>query len=184
MDKSEIQHSRKLNRAQHDPALCRPDEVNVSAIAIVGMGCRFGGANSLPEFWNLLREGRDAFTPIPEDRWHHDAFLSDRSRDADKTHAPAGSFVDDVREFPALTLGIPPRPPSDDARHDMFSALIAWTEKDEAPDRVIATRFATDDPGRIEMQRPLCPYPSKAVYRGTGSTASASNFICSAPDDR
>ena len=109
MDKSEIQHSRKLNRAQHDPALCRLDEVNVSAIAIVGMGCRFGGANSLPEFWNLLREGRDAFTPIPEDRWHHDAFLSDRSRDADKTHAPAGSFVDDVREFPALTLGIPPR---------------------------------------------------------------------------
>jgi feruloyl esterase len=82
------------------------------------------------------------------------------------------------------TLGIPPRPPSDDAQHDIFSALIAWTDKGEAPDHIVATKFSSEDSGKIDMQRPLCPYPEKAVYRGTGSTLSASNFICTAPGDR
>jgi len=76
------------------------------------------------------------------------------------------------------TLGIPPRPPADDARHDIFSALIAWTERGEAPDHIIATKFSRADEGAIDMQRPLCPYPQKPVYRGTGSTRSAANFAC------
>ena len=82
------------------------------------------------------------------------------------------------------TLGIPPRPPADDAKHDIFSALIAWTDSGEAPDHVIATKFSAEDTGEIAMQRPLCPYPRKAVYRGSGSTRSASNFTCTGPDDR
>ena len=82
------------------------------------------------------------------------------------------------------TLGIPPRPPSDDAQHDLFSALIAWSERGEAPDRIVATRFSSDDPGRISMQRPLCPYPQRAVYRGTGSTQAATSFQCEAPTAR
>ncbi len=79
------------------------------------------------------------------------------------------------------TLGIPPRPPSDDPQHDLFSALIAWADKGEAPDRVIATKFSSEDVGKIDMQRPLCPYPQRAVYRGFGSTAAASSFRCEAP---
>jgi feruloyl esterase len=82
------------------------------------------------------------------------------------------------------TLGIPPRPPSDDARHDLFSALIAWADTGQAPDRVVATKFAMEEPGRIDMQRPLCPYPQRAVYRGSGSTAAVSNFRCEEPSDR
>ncbi len=79
------------------------------------------------------------------------------------------------------TLGIPPRPPSDDARHDLFSALIAWTERGEPPDQIIATKFSGEEPGRIAMQRPLCPYPQRAAYRGIGSTAAAGSFSCAAP---
>lgn len=79
------------------------------------------------------------------------------------------------------TLGIPPRPPVDNAQYDIFSALIAWTEKQAAPDQVIATKFSTTDVSEIEMQRQICPYPQKATYRGTGSTRSASNFACESP---
>jgi len=82
------------------------------------------------------------------------------------------------------TLGIPPRPPSDDARHDMFSALIAWTDRGEAPDQVVATRFSGEDEGKIVMQRPLCPYPQRAVYRGTGSTSATTSFSCVAGSDK
>jgi hypothetical protein len=79
------------------------------------------------------------------------------------------------------TAGIPPRPPSDDPRHDMFSALIAWAEERKAPDMMIATRFADEEPGKIAMQRPLCPWPGRAVYRGFGSTATPGSFFCEAP---
>lgn len=79
------------------------------------------------------------------------------------------------------TLGIPPRPPSDDPQHDLFSALIAWAEEGEAPDRIVATRFEGEGSGAIDMQRPLCPWPQKAVYRGVGSTDAASSFLCEAP---
>jgi len=82
------------------------------------------------------------------------------------------------------TLGIPPQPPSDDPQHDLFSALIAWADRGEAPDRITASRFASEDVGEIDMQRPLCPYPQRAVYRGTGSTSATSSFRCEAPSDR
>jgi len=78
------------------------------------------------------------------------------------------------------TLGIPLRPPAEDARHDIFTALIDWTEKGNAPNKIIATKFSTDGSSDIEMQRPICPYPQKAVYRGVGSTRTASNFHCAA----
>lgn len=47
-------------------------------IAIVGMSCRFAGnATSPSKLWDLCVEGRDAWSPIPEDRfdvnaWHHE----------------------------------------------------------------------------------------------------------------
>lgn len=82
------------------------------------------------------------------------------------------------------TLGIPPQPPSNDTKHDIFSALIDWADGGKAPESIIATKFASDDAAKVEMQRPLCPYPKKPVYRGWGSTASANSFSCAAPGAR
>ena len=39
-------------------------------IAVIGLGCRIpGGADSPDKFWDLLRNGRDAITEVPPDRW-------------------------------------------------------------------------------------------------------------------
>ncbi|MFE1261635.1 type I polyketide synthase, partial [Streptomyces albogriseolus] len=38
-------------------------------IAVVGMACRLPGAATVGEFWNLLREGRDAVTRQPDGTW-------------------------------------------------------------------------------------------------------------------
>ena len=39
-------------------------------IAIIGMGCRIpGGASSVDDFWQVLRNGVDAITEVPSDRW-------------------------------------------------------------------------------------------------------------------
>jgi feruloyl esterase len=61
---------------------------------------------------------------------------------------------------------------------DMVSALEQWVEHGVAPDRIVATH-ATG--GVITRSRPLCPYPQVAVYTGTGSTDTASSFVCRAP---
>ena len=70
-----------------------------SAIAIVGMACRFPGAPNVSRYWQMIRAGRHAFGPPPADRWNHAAFFSEMQRAVDRYYAPHGAFVDDVRAF-------------------------------------------------------------------------------------
>jgi len=51
----------------------RKDRGTVLPIAVVGLACRFPGANDPAEFWTLLRTGGDAVGEIPEDRWDVEA---------------------------------------------------------------------------------------------------------------
>jgi feruloyl esterase len=70
------------------------------------------------------------------------------------------------------------------ASQDLFTALEAWVEQGAAPAQVTAwncpnqtfTSSCTIQQGTFT--RPLCPYPQKAVYVGTGSTSHAANFTC------
>jgi feruloyl esterase len=64
---------------------------------------------------------------------------------------------------------------------NQFNALAAlerWREAGAAPDAILASRVAGN---RVDMTRPLCPYPQVAVYKGSGSTNDAGNFACQAP---
>jgi feruloyl esterase len=72
---------------------------------------------------------------------------------------------------------------SPDPQHDIVSALEAWVEKGTAPSQLIATQYnnPTDPTQGIKRQRPICPYPSEAVYKGSGSVNDASSFVCAAP---
>jgi hypothetical protein len=76
------------------------------------------------------------------------------------------------------TLGIPPPPPVSSAKDDLFVSLIEWTERGRVPDRVVATKYASDETETIRTQRPLCAYPMSAKFKGSGSTDLASNFRC------
>jgi feruloyl esterase len=72
-----------------------------------------------------------------------------------------------------------PNPPVLDAEHDIVAAIMAWVEEGKAPDSIIATKFTDDDPSKgIAMQRPLCPYPQEAKYKGSGDPNDAANFTC------
>ena len=66
---------------------------------------------------------------------------------------------------------------SRDADHDIFTALERWVEQGTAPQQVIGTGRATDDPSK-PLTRPLCPYPQVAHYRGTGDVNNAASFAC------
>jgi len=68
------------------------------------------------------------------------------------------------------------RYPTADPRTDMLAALIAWVERRQAPQEIVARRFGAD--GAPDRTRPLCPFPEHAVYGGSGSTDEAANFTC------
>jgi hypothetical protein len=60
-------------------------------------------------------------------------------------------------------------------------AIIAWVEGGIAPESVLATKFAGDDPTKaVEKTRPLCPYPQVAVWDGNGDRRRAGAYACGA----
>jgi hypothetical protein len=69
-----------------------------------------------------------------------------------------------------------------DVQHDIMAALVEWVEHGKAPKQIIATKYVKDDPTQgILMQRPMCPHPEEARYKGRGSTADAKSFECAKP---
>ncbi len=70
---------------------------------------------------------------------------------------------------------------------DMLSALVAWVEHGQAPDRVVARARgagnAVPNPEvpaawAADRTRPLCAYPRVARYKGSGDIERADNFEC------
>src|SRR3954454_23328056 len=80
-------------------------------LAIVGIGCRFpGGVESLEGFWESLRNGVDAITDVPADRWDSRRFSDPDPDKPGKTYMRQGGFVRQrIDEFDAHFFGISPR---------------------------------------------------------------------------
>lgn len=57
------------------------------AIAVVGIGGKFPGADNINEFWKILVNGENHVIEIPPDRWNVDAYY-DQDQDA-----PGKTFV-------------------------------------------------------------------------------------------
>jgi len=92
-----------------------------------------------------------------------------------------GDVADLARFYPVPGMTHCAGGPATD-RFDLFSALVAWVERDQAPTTVTATVRADNrelpqgwSPTR---SRPLCDWPQVARYRGTGDLESAESFRC------
>ena len=79
-------------------------------IAIVGMACRFPGADDPDAFWELLMNGVDAITEFPPDRVELDpARIYDPHGGPGKVISKWGGFIDKVDYFDPVFFGISPR---------------------------------------------------------------------------
>nr|CAD19085.1 StiA protein [Stigmatella aurantiaca Sg a15] len=78
-------------------------------IAIIGMAGRFPKAPDVESFWSLLRDGVDAITEVPPERWDLDAFYSVGLKSPGKMNTRWGGFLDQVDQFDPLFFGISPR---------------------------------------------------------------------------
>ena len=80
-----------------------------SSFAIVGYAARFPGAADADEFWDVLREGRDAISEVPADRWDVDEFFDPDPDTPGKVATRRAGFVDDVTGFDAPFFGMSTR---------------------------------------------------------------------------
>jgi myxalamid-type polyketide synthase MxaB len=79
-------------------------------IAIVGIGCRLpGGIQSPEDFWALLRDGREAISEIPGDRWSLERHFNSDPLHPLTQHVRRGGFIDGIDQFDAAFFGISPR---------------------------------------------------------------------------
>jgi len=62
-------------------------------------------------------------------------------------------------------------------KFDVMTRLIDWVEAHKAPDAVMASRI---EDGKVTRTRPLCPYPTAAIYNGSGNAADAASYSCGA----
>jgi myxalamid-type polyketide synthase MxaB len=85
--------------------------MDAEPIAIIGIGCRFpGGANNPDQYWQLLKEGRDAVVEMAATRrWDMDTYYDADLEAPGKMSVRHGGFLDQVDKFDAQFFGISPR---------------------------------------------------------------------------
>ncbi|NBD34623.1 MAG: hypothetical protein GVY30_01335, partial [Chloroflexi bacterium] len=100
--------------------------VPVEPIAIIGMGCRFPGADGVQAFWDLLSNGRDAITEVPPDRWDVDAFYDPNPQAKGKIVSRWGGYLEDLDQFDATFFGISPREAAQLDPRQRVILEVAW----------------------------------------------------------
>nr|WP_308124212.1 sulfolipid-1 biosynthesis phthioceranic/hydroxyphthioceranic acid synthase [Mycolicibacterium xanthum] len=82
-------------------------ELEVTAVAVIGMACRLpGGINSPEQLWDALSAGADLVTEVPADRWDADEYYDPERGVPGRTVSRWGAFLDDIAGFDAPFFGL------------------------------------------------------------------------------
>lgn len=93
-------NSTSIDTSMVGSGFCTPDTTNASApaananpIAVVGMACRYSQAESVQEFWDLIDSGRNAFGPLPPNRFQSEDLVREPKKQF------WGNFLKDPEAF-------------------------------------------------------------------------------------
>ncbi|MBD2103367.1 type I polyketide synthase [Leptolyngbya sp. FACHB-261] len=111
-------------------------------IAVIGLGCRFPGAKDPESFWQLLRDGVDAITEVPKERWDIDAYYDPAPGTPGKMSTRWGGFIERVDQFEPSFFGISPREVERMDPQQRLVLEVAWEALENAglaPDKIAGT---------------------------------------------
>lgn len=151
-----------------------------SGFAIVGYAARFPGAADADQFWQVLAEGRDAVSEVPQDRWDVDEFFDPDPDAPGKVVTRRAGFVDDVTGFDAPFFGMSTREARLlDPQHRLLLET-AWQAVEHAG--IAPTALANTNTGvfvglathdYLGMASGELTYPEIEAYMAIGTSASA-----------
>ncbi len=147
-------------------------------IAIVGLDCRFPGADGAEAFWEMLTCGAEAIREVTEERQRLTGFASGE----DASYRWFGQ-LDDVDRFDAALFGISPREAESMDPQQRILLETAWRALESAniaPDSLAGTNtgvfigISSNDYFRLQLEH----NGERAAYMGTGNALSvAANRI-------
>ena len=112
-------------------------------IAVIGLGCRVpGGGDNPASFWRLMRDGVDAISEIPADRWSADEFYDPDPEAPGRIATRYGGFLQAVDYFDAGFFGIAPREAQGMDPQQRLLLEVSWEALEhagQAPDRLERT---------------------------------------------
>src|SRR5262245_44309439 len=92
-----------MGETMTDPEVNDPGE----QIAIVGMACRFPGADSPAQFWRNLRDGVESISSFSDDELR--AAGLDAATLSDPSYVKSCATLNDIEMFDAFFFGCSPR---------------------------------------------------------------------------
>ena len=158
-------------------------KIDSEPIAIIGIGCRFPGSSGPQAFWQSIRDGVDAITEVPADRFDLNRVYDPDPAIAGKINTRWGGFVEQVDQFDPQFFGISPR---EAARMDPQQRLlleVTWEALEDAgqvPEKITGSQIgvflgiSNNDYGRTQFS----DLSRIDAYAGTGNALSiAANRI-------
>ncbi|HLL56194.1 MAG TPA: thioester reductase domain-containing protein [Myxococcaceae bacterium] len=112
-------------------------------VAIVGIGCRFPGAEGPQAFWRLLRDGVDVVTEVPSSRFNIEDWYDPRPGTPGKIITKGGGYLPRVDQFDAGFFGISPREAAKMDPQQRLLLEVAWEALEDAgqvPSRIVGSR--------------------------------------------
>ena len=109
------------------------ERANSQPIAVVGMSCRFPGkAGSPEEYWQLLRNGIDAVTEVPAERWNIDDYYAADPETPGKMYSRHGGFLEGIDRFDPWFFRISPREAASMDPQQRLLLEVSWEALEDA----------------------------------------------------
>lgn len=94
---------------EHSRYIMKTNASKQNDVAIIGMSCRFPGAENITEFWENLKQGVDAITEIKATQWQDTDWYNENPKNQKTSYSKWGGFIKDKDKFDPLFFGISPR---------------------------------------------------------------------------
>ena len=118
----------ELTDARRRLAQAEAEDRGPEPIAVIGMACRFPGAENVDSYWQLLSDGRSGvLDEVPDHRFDLDPWVADES-----VYTRRGAFLPDITGWDAKFFGSSPR---EAVRMDPQQRLLmelAWEAMEDA----------------------------------------------------